>query len=231
MKQQVTTAIILCAGRGTRMGTLTDTLPKPLLPLSTGVTLLEAKLQALPESITRIILIVGYMGDNIRQHIGTMYQGKEVLYIEQDIEKSYGVGAALYLCKPYIHDEIVLVMMGDDIYAKEDLRKLCEYEYSILLAYLGEQKYNAKWQVAVRDNSTLQEFYPEVPPKEKQTGIINAAAYTFGPKYFDLEPVQGLSGELEIPPTMMKLIALGTDFHVVRATYWKQVTAPEDLVL
>ena len=100
MKQQVTTAIIICEGRGTRMGTLTDTLPKPLLPLSTGFTLLEAKLQALPESITRIILIVGYMGDKIRQHIGTMYQGKEVLYIEQDIEKSYGVGAALYLCKP-----------------------------------------------------------------------------------------------------------------------------------
>jgi NDP-sugar pyrophosphorylase family protein len=59
MEQQVTTAIILCAGRGTRMGHLTDTLPKPLLPLSNGVTLLEAKLRVLPQSIKRIILIVG----------------------------------------------------------------------------------------------------------------------------------------------------------------------------
>lgn len=231
MNQQVTTAIILCAGRGTRMGSLTDTLPKPLLPLSNGVTLLEAKLKILPASITRIILIVGYLGEVIKEHIGTNYEGKEVIYVTQDIEKVYGTGAALHLCKPYIKNESVLVLMGDDIYAKEDLEELCRYPYSILLAYLGEKKFEAPWQVAVSPENTLVTFYPKAPEKGKQTGIINAAAYTFSPEYFLEEPLKGESGEVEIPPTIVAMIEKGVVYHAVKATYWKQVTAPEDLTI
>jgi NDP-sugar pyrophosphorylase family protein len=231
MEQQVTTAIILCAGRGTRMGHLTDTLPKPLLPLSNGVTLLEAKLRVLPQSIKRIILIVGYLEEKIREHIGTSYEGKEVLYVTQDIEKVYGTGAALYLCKSYIDNNPSLIMMGDDIYAQEDLEALCQHKNAILVAYLGEAKFGAKWQVEVSHENTLIRFYPGIPSKEEATGIINTGAYVFSKEYFQTEPVMGVSGEIEIPPTMVAMIEAGTVFNVVKATTWKQVTAPEDLVL
>lgn len=226
-----TTVIILCAGRGTRMGLLTENCPKPLLILSTGETLLENKLHSLPSTITKIILVVGYLGEMIQKHIGISYEGKEVVYVSQDIEKAYGTGAALELCKDYLQkEESVLVLMGDDIYDKEDLEKLCQYENSILLAYKGEEKFNATWQVLVKDN-VLVSFYEKVPPIDLCTGIINTAAYVLSPKYFDIKPVTGADGEVQIPPTIIELVKDGVIFNTVKASYWKQVTVSEDLVV
>lgn len=226
-----TTAIILCAGRGTRMGKLTENCPKPLLVLSTGETLLENKLHSLPSTITKIILVVGYLGEMIQKQIGSSYEGKEVIYVMQDIEKVYGTGAALELCKDYLQkEESVLVLMGDDIYNKEDLEKLCHYENAILLDYRGEEKFNATWQVAVEDNK-LVTFYEKVPPINLCTGIINTAAYVLSSKYFNIKPVTGADGEIQIPPTISVLVKNGIVFNAVKASYWKQVTSPEDLIV
>ncbi|MDQ5962243.1 MAG: UDP-N-acetylglucosamine diphosphorylase / glucose-phosphate thymidylyltransferase [Patescibacteria group bacterium] len=229
---QPKTAVILCAGRGTRMGALTENCPKPLLPLSNGQTLLEIKLHALPKSITKVILIVGYLGDMIREHIGNMYEGKEITYVVQDIEKAYGTGAALTLAQEYIDKETsFLVLMGDDIYAKEDLEELCTYENAILLSHEGEKKFGAFWQVRI-ENGNLAEFYEKVPREELCTGIINAGAYVISPKkYFSVQPLVGADGEIQIPPTISLLIQNGVTWKAVRATYWKQVTAPEDLMI
>ncbi len=229
---QPKTAVILCAGRGTRMGALTENCPKPLLPLSNGETLLEIKLRALPKNITKVILIVGYLGDRIRQHIGNMYEGKEIAYVVQDIEKAYGTGAALMLAQEHLdQDTPFLVLMGDDIYAKEDLEELCKYENAILLSHEGEKKFGASWQVRV-ENGNLAEFYEKVPKEELCTGIINTAAYVISPKeYFSVEPRVGADGETQIPPTISLLAQNGVTFKAIRATYWKQVTAPEDLNL
>jgi NDP-sugar pyrophosphorylase family protein len=176
-------------------------------------------------------LLFLYLEEKIREHIGTSYEGKEVLYVTQDIEKVYGTGAALYLCKSYIDNNPSLIMMGDDIYAQEDLEALCQHKNAILVAYLGEAKFGAKWQVEVSHENTLIRFYPGIPSKEEATGIINTGAYVFSKEYFQTEPVMGVSGEIEIPPTMVAMIEAGTVFNVVKATTWKQVTAPEDLVL
>ncbi len=227
---QPTTAIILCAGRGTRMGALTETHPKPLLPLSTGESLLEVKLHALPENIKKLILIIGYKGEMIREAIGTTYEGMDVTYVEQDIETAYGTGAALALCKEHVKGESVLVLMGDDIYAKEDLAKLCTYENAVLLDHKGEEKMLASWQVGI-DGDRVTAFYQNVPEEHLRTGIINTAAYVLSPSYFDIEPEIGGDGEVQIPPTIIKMIEKGIVVNAVKATYWKQVTAPEDLVL
>jgi NDP-sugar pyrophosphorylase family protein len=228
--EKPTIAVILCAGKGTRMGALTEHCPKPLLPLSTGETLLEIKLHALPASITKVILIIGYKGEMIREKIGTTYEGKEIIYIEQDIEKSYGTGAALALCKDTILGNSFLVLMGDDIYAKEDLEKLCMYKNAVLLAHLGEAKYGAPWQAEVFEDVFVT-FHEKIPPTGHQTGIINTAAYVFSPEYFSVTPVTGADGEVQIPPTILLLMKHGVVFNTVKATLWKQVTAPEDLVV
>ena len=112
-------AIILAAGKGTRMGMLTKNIPKPMLKVA-GKTLLEHKFDILPESIDEIIMVIGYLGEVIRDTYGNEYKGKKITYVLQD--KMHGTGGAVWLCRDLIADKF-LVLNGDDMYAKEDLEK------------------------------------------------------------------------------------------------------------
>jgi NDP-sugar pyrophosphorylase family protein len=83
-------AVILAAGRGTRMNELTTAVPKPMLEVA-GRPLLEYKFDAMPEEIDEVVLIVRYLGDIVRRHFGTRWGDKHVTYVEQgDIEGTAG---------------------------------------------------------------------------------------------------------------------------------------------
>ncbi|MBT5420035.1 MAG: NTP transferase domain-containing protein, partial [Candidatus Cloacimonetes bacterium] len=63
-------AIILAAGKGTRMFPLTKNTPKSLLDIGQGLTLLETQLHSLQEAgITNIVLVVGYRAEQIEAKI------------------------------------------------------------------------------------------------------------------------------------------------------------------
>src|SRR3989338_9526422 len=86
-------AVILAAGRGTRMDELTTAVPKPMLEVA-GKPLLEYKLEALTDQVDEVVLIVGYLGNVIRQHFGSLYGKKRISYVEQD--RMDGTAGALW---------------------------------------------------------------------------------------------------------------------------------------
>lgn len=66
----ITKAMILASGRGERMMPLTQDMPKPMLRIG-DITLIEDKILRLSESgIKEIIVNVGYLGNQIIDHIG-----------------------------------------------------------------------------------------------------------------------------------------------------------------
>lgn len=63
--------MILAAGRGTRMGPLTEATPKPLLEIG-GETLIERQLRQLARAgVDRVVINLSYRGDQIRAAVGT----------------------------------------------------------------------------------------------------------------------------------------------------------------
>ena len=63
-------AVILAGGLGTRLRPLTKTVPKPMVPVG-GVPYLEHQLRLLREqSISDIVLLIGYLGEQIEQYFG-----------------------------------------------------------------------------------------------------------------------------------------------------------------
>jgi bifunctional UDP-N-acetylglucosamine pyrophosphorylase/glucosamine-1-phosphate N-acetyltransferase len=76
-------AVILAAGRGTRMGKLTEHSHKTMLQVA-GKTLLEHKFDVLPDDVAEIILVVGYLGETIRARFGDSYYGRKLTYVAQE---------------------------------------------------------------------------------------------------------------------------------------------------
>ena len=74
--------VIIAAGRGTRMRPLTDTTPKPLLKVC-GKAVLDHIVEALPTQITELIIVTGYLGEQIREHCGEEFYVRPVTYLEQ----------------------------------------------------------------------------------------------------------------------------------------------------
>lgn len=68
MQDSITTAIVLCAGRGKRLSPHTDTTPKPLLPVNNKPTLdyILASLQH--AGIKRIVLVTHYLSDQLETY-------------------------------------------------------------------------------------------------------------------------------------------------------------------
>jgi len=122
--------VILVAGRGTRMGKLTSDCPKPMLPIK-GRPKLVYILENLPEEIDEVILVIGYLGEQIRNFFGDEHNGLRIKYIEQ--KELNGSAGAVSLTKNFITDKF-LVLMGDDLYLKDDLEKVLVYDWA-LLAY------------------------------------------------------------------------------------------------
>ena len=89
-------AVILAAGRGTRMKELTENSPKALLEVA-GRPLLQYALDTLPNDVDEVVIIVGYLGGMIHDRFGPEYYGKRLLYVEQ--EELNGTAGALSLAK------------------------------------------------------------------------------------------------------------------------------------
>lgn len=61
-------AVILCGGRGTRAYPLTETLPKPLLPVHGRPVVEHVMSLYARRGVTRFVLALGYLGDRIEKH-------------------------------------------------------------------------------------------------------------------------------------------------------------------
>jgi len=221
-------AVILAAGLGTRMGELTKDTPKPLLHLSSdNISMLEHNLHELPEEIDEVVLVVGYLKEQIKELVGDEHAGKKITYIEQKELK--GTGHALSICKEVLRDKF-LVLMGDDLYKRGDLQRLISEPLSILAWELKkDDPHSFQATLEMDEDGKLKDIVERQPA---QTGmLVNAGAYCIDHRYFDL-PLQKAGNKTEefgLPQTLLQLAKNGDEIKVIKATFWHKVTAPEDL--
>jgi NDP-sugar pyrophosphorylase family protein len=116
-------AIILAGGMGTRLRPLTDSIPKPLVPVA-GRPYLEHQVDWLRnQGIVDIVLLVSYLAERIEQHFGdgTPF-GVSIRYSREP--QPAGTGGALKLALPLLEDSF-LVLNGDS-YLPMDYRPVAE---------------------------------------------------------------------------------------------------------
>lgn len=105
--------VILAGGRGTRIRTLAAGRAKALLPVA-GKPFLDRQFELLTTGGVRdVLLCVGHLGDQIREHVGDGSRfGLRVEYSWDDPDLLLGTGGALVRAMPLLHDRFA-VMYGD----------------------------------------------------------------------------------------------------------------------
>ena|SRR3990167_92211 len=106
--------MILAAGRGKRMGSLTQELPKALLPVQ-GRYLIEYPLRALVRAgIREIVINVCYHGDKIKQALGNgLRYGADITYSEE--AEPLETGGGIFQVLSFFKNEPFLVVSSDII--------------------------------------------------------------------------------------------------------------------
>ncbi len=115
-------AAILAGGLGTRLGRLTQTIPKPMIPVN-GRPFLEHEIGLLKRSgISDFVLCIGHLGEQVEDHFGNGSRwGVRVRY-SYDGPKLMGPAGALKGAEPLLK-ECFFVTYGD-AYLRADYRNI-----------------------------------------------------------------------------------------------------------
>lgn len=214
-------AVILAAGKGVRMQPLTYDIPKPMVRVG-GKPLLQYKLDVLPDEVSEVIIVIGYLGEHIKNHFGDSYQGKKLTYVTQEVLD--GTGRALWRAKALL-DRKFIVMMGDDIYAAGDIARCLECDWAILARHVSGMRKGGRIMLDESGHVT------DIVEGEHQGDnlYMNAAVYVLQPAIFNYALVK-LAGKEEwgLPQTIVAAAA-DVDVKMVEATFWEQLTSPEDV--
>ena len=108
-------AVILAAGKGTRMGKYTQNLPKGMLNFR-GKTLIERQIETLRSAgISDIAIVTGYEADKINY--------ENVTYFHNAKFDTTNMVESLMCAKDFIKNSDILVCYSDILYTKELVKK------------------------------------------------------------------------------------------------------------
>lgn len=213
-------AVILAAGKGTRMRPLTYDIPKAMLPVK-GKPILEYTIDFLPKEIDEVVIVINHLGEQIKNYFGEEWKERKIEYVMQ--EKLNGTGGALHTCKDYISGKF-MVVMGDDLYCKSDLKNILNYELGIL-AYEVED--STRFGVLKTDaEGNLTEIVEK--PKLKERALISTNAFVLNKKFFDYDLVPVSETEFGLPQTLASM-AKDYPVKILIADHWLPVGYPEDI--
>ena len=205
-------AIVLAAGKGTRLRPYTEQIPKPLLPVQ-GRPILDWILGAMPP-VDRLVVVVNYLAEQIEDYLKTQKYVKNWTTVIQEVPR--GTGDALMTCRGKTTADKVLVLNGDDLIGREDLARLAAVPMGILVHSV--QKPDAFGIVFPKADGTLERIV-EKPVGLPAPQLANIGGYVFPNSVFDLQLTLSPRGEYEITEAVDSLAQKG-EFHVVESKYW-----------
>lgn len=191
-------AIILAAGKGTRLRPLTEQTPKPLIPIA-GVPIIDRIFQSLPNKIDEVILVVEHLKEKIKSYVGENFYDRKVLYADQIQMK--GTFGALLSAKPFVTaDEKFLVLNGDDIHSKIELEKYFEHPRSFGVQKMKMEKYHS---IHIDSQGYIEGFYPQTELEKSEGAFIATGAYFVDANIFNHEGIALQDGEYGLPQTLL----------------------------
>jgi NDP-sugar pyrophosphorylase family protein len=225
-------AVILAAGKGTRMGELTANLPKPMVEVE-GKPVLEHIVEGLIEGagIRDFFILTGWCGHVIRDHFGDGKKwGVQITYGDQTVQD--GTGKAPEYAKEWIGNDHFILRYGDIL-----LRPTSDYARMV-------EAFKEEGVIAVKDGEDLtkggavvfneQGFMTDLIEKAAAGQIppnafYNAGIYLLTPRIFEYTARLEKSprGEYEFTDALKAAVKAGGRFRgVTLRGEWADVRDP-----
>jgi len=173
-------AVILIAGRGSRLRPLTDRTPKCLLRIN-DKTILEHQISNLfYYGIRSIILVVGYKIDAVVNAVSQMkekYCGLDIIFVENPIYFKTNTLYSLWLASCHVGHDDFLYLNGDVVFSKKLLEALLNSPYDACLAV--EKKRVGREEVKVIVNQGfVKRIGKDLDPSESYGEFIGIAKFS-----------------------------------------------------
>ncbi|MBI1357343.1 MAG: NTP transferase domain-containing protein [Acidobacteria bacterium] len=228
----VTKAVTLAAGRGTRMGELTEDCPKPMLPLG-GRPMLAHQIERLEAAgIREVLIVIGYKGQMVRDYFAQHPPAQaRVEYAVQEVAD--GTGSAAKLARDFAAGDPFLMVYGDNLVEPAVYQALLEQaagaEMVLAVKHVEDPYQGAAVYV---DGDRVTRIIEKPPQGTSTTNWVNAGIYVFQPSIFtELDRlVLSPRGEYELTDAVHSVIASGKPvaWRPIEG-YWRDVGRPEDL--
>jgi len=222
-------AMVLAAGLGTRLRPLTETLPKPLLPVA-GRQILEWNLLLLKRhGITEVIINLHHLGDQIVRALGDGARfGLRLAYSHEPTLQ--GTSGGIKQAAPFLKDGPFLVLNGDTLSECDLTALIAAHRASAALATL-----------AVRDDPEASTWAPVTldahgrilqingnPPLAEPRAALPACMFA-GIHVMEQAVLNAIpSGPGSIIDVYGSLLRQGRPLHGYRMSgYWSDIGDPE----
>ncbi|WP_411968553.1 UTP--glucose-1-phosphate uridylyltransferase AglF [Haloferax sp. YSSS75] len=224
-------AVVLAAGKGTRLRPLTEDKPKGMVEVDGKPILTHCFDQLVELGAEKLVVVVGYKKEVIISHYDDEYRGVPITYTHQ--REQNGLAHALLTVEDHI-DEDFMLMLGDNIFNANlsDVVKR-QREDRADAAFLVEE---VEWDQASRYGVCVTNDYGEITeviekPEEPPSNLVMTGFYTFTPAIFHachlVQPSN--RGEYEISEAIDLLIRSGRTIDAIRIDGWRMdIGYPED---
>jgi UDP-N-acetylglucosamine diphosphorylase / glucose-1-phosphate thymidylyltransferase / UDP-N-acetylgalactosamine diphosphorylase / glucosamine-1-phosphate N-acetyltransferase / galactosamine-1-phosphate N-acetyltransferase len=226
-------AVILAAGRGTRMRELTNDVPKPMIDVR-GKPVLQHIIEGLRDAgIRDLLIVVGYHADAVRNFFddGSRHN-VAIQYATQRVQD--GTGRVVDLARDFVGDGPFILSYGDILISPENYERVvnlpdvCE---AIITVTRGEDVRKGG-AVLVNEQMELVDLREKPKPGEPTSPWYNAGLYAFRPSIFEF--IASLTpsprGEYELTDAIRDLAHSGKKVKALEITgEWADVRDPEIL--
>ncbi len=226
---ELTSAVVLAGGEGSRLRPLTRHRPKPLLPAVTTPILEHVFDQLLEAGVTELTVVVGYGKNRVQAYFGPTYRNVPLTYVTQ--EQQRGSGHALLAAESEV-DGSALVVNGDQFVESSIISDVLEAHDGTAAATLGlltRMDVESYGGVLVEDGSVTEIVEN---PTDERTYRFNAGVYAFEPAIFDaIRAAEPRTGEQSLTNGITELLeSNATVDGIISEGVWVDATYPWDLL-
>jgi dTDP-glucose pyrophosphorylase len=226
-------AVLLAAGRGTRMRDLTADIPKPMIKVRGKPILLHIVEGLQTAGIKDFLIIVGYHGDTVREYFGdgTCF-GLRIKYATQVVQD--GTGRVVDLARDFTQNLPFLLSYGDILVDKRNYKSIVDLgdDVEAIISVKRGEDVSKGGAVFLNEQMELVDLREKPNPGEKTSPWYNAGLYAFRPSIFEftarLQPSP--RGEYELTDAIRELAQSGKKVRALELLgEWADVRDPEIL--